>query len=322
MASQPSGFVRAAPAPAPKGWRGLVYRLTGGAVNLGPSEDELRERELEEQIRQPLEGSWNTAFLSLKGGIGKTSTTVGVGLALAALRSDPPCAIDANPDAGDLVERALGEGAYESERVHSITALLRDVDRIGSRSELARYLHEAGGLHLLAGEQDPELSESLTAEEYRRVHELVSRYFGITLTDCGTGVSHPAMQGILQDADSIVVVAGYAVTGAKRARDTLAWLSGHGYAHLAESATVVVTDKDGVTERVDRDAIEETLAGMCRALVTVPHDRSMADGDLVSLESLRPATSRAYREIAAAIVSGYRESGRAQGVTAAPHSQP
>ena len=301
----PAGFVRSAPVTPPRGWRGFIYRLTGGAVNLGPSAQQRYEQALEEQIARRLDGSWNTAFLSLKGGIGKTSTTVGVGLTLAELRPDPPCAIDANPDAGDLVERALGEGSYESERQHSITALMRDCDTVTSRSELGAYLHQAGGLHLLAGEQDPELSDSLTGDEYRRVHQLVSRYFGVTLTDCGTGVSHPAMQGILQDADSIVVVAGYAVSGAKRARDTLHWLAAHGYERLAKGAIVVVTDKDGVSGRVDKEAIEDTLAGMCKALITVPHDKSMADGDLVSLATLKPDTRHAYREIAAAIVSGY-----------------
>ncbi|WP_245828007.1 MinD/ParA family ATP-binding protein [Sinomonas mesophila] len=300
-----AGFVRSAPVVPPRGWRGFIYRLTGGAVNLGPNAEQRYEQELAEQIGRRLDGSWNTAFLSLKGGIGKTSTTVGVGLTLAELRPDPPCAIDANPDAGDLVERALGDGAYESERQHSITALLRDCDSVSSRSELGAYLHQAGGLHLLAGEQDPELSDSLTADEYRRVHRLVSRYFGVTLTDCGTGVTHPAMQGILQDADSIVVVAGYAVSGAKRARDTLHWLAAHGYERLAKSAVVVVTDKDGVSGRVDKETIEDTLAGLCKALITVPHDKSMADGDLVSLATLRPDTRNAYREIAAAIVSSY-----------------
>ncbi|MGT2461704.1 MinD/ParA family ATP-binding protein [Sinomonas atrocyanea] len=302
----PAGFIRTAPMPPSGGLRGLLYRISGGAINLGPSEQDRQAELLEKQIGRRLEGNWNTAFLSLKGGIGKTSTTVGVGLTLAELRPEPPCAIDANPDAGDLVERALGEGSYESERRRSITALLRNFESVRTRSDLLRYLHQAGSLHLLAGEQDPEISDSLTAEDYRRVHALVARHFAVTLTDCGTGVSRPAMRGILEDADNIVVVAGYAVSGAKRARDTLRWLSAHGYDRLAQGAIVVVTDKDGVSARVDKAAIEATLSGMCRALVTVPHDRSMADGDLVALDQLRPATRQAYREIAAAIVSGYQ----------------
>ncbi|MEA5453651.1 MinD/ParA family protein [Sinomonas sp. JGH33] len=305
-AEQPAGFVKAAPSVAPRGFRGFLYRITGGALNLGPTAAEEAEAELDRRIRRRLDGSRNTVFLSLKGGVGKTSTTVGVGLTLADLRSGSVCAIDANPDAGDLIERALGEGAYESERELNITRLVRELGDGDSRVALDRYLHEVGRLRLLAGEQDPDISDSLRAEDYQRIYGLVSLHYGVTLTDCGTGVSRPSMRGILESADNVVVASGFAVSGAKRARDTLAWLAGHGFAELAENAIVVVTDKDDVSGRVDKHAIEATLAGMCRTLISVPHDRAVADGDLVSLETVRPETRRAYKEIAAAIVDGYR----------------
>ncbi|UKA74576.1 hypothetical protein LFT46_15625 [Arthrobacter sp. FW306-07-I] len=75
---------------------------------------------------------------------------------------------------------------------------------------------------------------------------------------------------------------------------------------LARDAIVVITDKDEVSSQVDKDAIEEHLAGICRELIAVPHDRGVADGDLVTLDVLKPETRRAYKEIAAAIVDGYR----------------
>ncbi|MDT0193753.1 hypothetical protein Q9R30_00095 [Arthrobacter sp. AB6] len=42
-----------------------------------------------------------------------------------------------------------------------------------------------------------------------------------------------AMSGILQSADNLVTAADYAVSGAKRARSTLDWLTSHGYGDLA-----------------------------------------------------------------------------------------
>ncbi|NUP74600.1 MAG: MinD/ParA family protein, partial [Sinomonas sp.] len=275
------------------------------AFNLGPTPAERDDAELDRRIRRRLAGSRNTVFLSLKGGVGKTSTTVGVGLTLASIRSGSVCAIDANPDAGDLIERALGEGAYESERELTITRLVQELGDSDSRVALDGYLHQAGSLRLLAGEQDPDLSDSLRADDYRRVCELISRHYSVTLTDCGTGVTRLAMRGILETADNVVVATGFAVSGAKRARDTLAWLAGHGFGDLARNAIVVIADKDDVSARVDKAAIETTLAGMCRALISVPHDKAVADGDLVSLEALRPETRRAYKELAAAIVDGY-----------------
>lgn len=302
----PTSFVREQKPRPKRGFRGFLYRVTGGSLNMGPSALEREEEELARRISRQLQGSFNTAVLSLKGGIGKTSTTVGVGLTLAEFRGDPPCAIDANPDSGDLVERALGEGIYQQATPRTITDLLKNIDSINSLTELSRYMHHSGRLHLIAGEQDPEVSDSLTAEEYLRIRKLIGSYYSVALTDCGTGVTHNAMKGILQSADNLIIAAGYAVSGAKRARSTLQWLSSHGYEDLARNAIVVITDKDEVSSRVDKDAIEEHLAGMCRELIAVPHDRGVADGDLVTLDVLKPETRRAYKEIAAAIVDGYR----------------
>ncbi len=303
--SSPGLFVREQKPRPVGGLRGALYALTGGGVNLGPSARQREEDELARRISRQLQGSYNTAVLSLKGGIGKTSTTVGVGLTLAEFRGDPPCAIDANPDSGDLVERALGEGIYQQQSPRTITDLLKNIESIDSLTALARYMHHAGRLHLIAGEQDPEVSDSLTAEEYLQIRKLISGYYSVALTDCGTGVTHNAMSGILQSADNLIIAAGYAVSGAKRARSTLHWLADHGYEELARNAIVVITDKDEVSSRVDKDAIEDHLSGICRQLIAVPHDRGVADGDLVTLDVLRPETRRAYREIAAAIVDGY-----------------
>ncbi|WP_435896705.1 MinD/ParA family ATP-binding protein [Pseudarthrobacter oxydans] len=304
--SSPGLFVKEQK-PRPKGGvRGALYSMTGGAWNLGPGLKQRQEEELGRRISRQLQGSYNTAVLSLKGGIGKTSTTVGVGLTLAEYRGDAPCAIDANPDSGDLVERALGEGIYQQSSPRTITDLLRNIESIDSLTALSRYMHHAGRLHLIAGEQDPEVSDSLTAEEYLRIRKLIAAYYSVALTDCGTGVTHNAMSGILQSADNLVIAAGYAVSGAKRARSTLQWLASHGYEDLARNAIVVITDKDEVSSRVDKDAIEEHLAGICRELIAVPHDRGVADGDLVTLDVLKPETRRAYKKIAAAMVDGYR----------------
>ncbi|WP_142039447.1 MinD/ParA family ATP-binding protein [Arthrobacter sp. SLBN-100] len=304
--SSPGLFVKEQKPRPVGGFRGAIYKMTGGAWNMGPGSKQRQEEELGRRISRQLQGSYNTAVLSLKGGIGKTSTTVGVGLTLAEYRGDAPCAIDANPDSGDLVERALGEGIYQQASPRTITDLLRNIDSIDSLTGLARYMHHAGRLHLIAGEQDPEVSDSLTAAEYLRIRKLISSYYSVALTDCGTGVTHNAMSGILQSADNLVIAAGYAVSGAKRARSTLHWLASHGYEDLARNAIVVITDKDEVSSRVDKDAIEEHLSGICRELIAVPHDRGVADGDLVTLDVLKPETRRAYKEIAAAIVDGYR----------------
>ena len=110
------------------------------------------------------------------------------------------------------------------------------------------------------------------------------------LTDCGTGVTHNAMSGILAKADNVVIAAGYAVSGAKRAASTLDWLAQHGYARLAQEALVVLTDKDGVSARVQKDTVRGHLATHSRQVFVVPNDQAVADGDRINLERVQPRT--------------------------------
>ena len=137
----PTSFVREQKPRPKKGFRGFLYRASGGAWNLGPSAHEREEDELARRISRQLQGSFNTAVLSLKGGIGKTSTTVGVGLTLGRVPcGDPPCAIDANPDSGDLVERAPGRGNLPEG--HAPDRL-----RTCSRHRLGKLTHRPSPLH-------------------------------------------------------------------------------------------------------------------------------------------------------------------------------
>ena len=74
------------------------------------------------------------------------------------------------------------------------------------------------------------------------------------------------MSGILSKADSVVIATGYAFSGVKRAVSTIDWLSQHGYEKLAQEAIVVLTDKDNVSIRVQKDMVRTTwppTAGRC-----------------------------------------------------------
>ena len=66
----------------------------------------MRRRDLVSRIRTPVAGGHHRiAVLSLKGGVGKTTATVGLGATLASLRGDRVIAVDGNPDRGTLSEK-------------------------------------------------------------------------------------------------------------------------------------------------------------------------------------------------------------------------
>ena len=91
-------------APA-SGWRQPCTNSPARRINPGISRKEREHKELFEQIRTPIVGDFRIAVLSIKGGVGKTTTTLGLGSALAMVRTDRVIAVDANPDRGTLAER-------------------------------------------------------------------------------------------------------------------------------------------------------------------------------------------------------------------------
>ena len=281
--------------PKPRtGWRAVAYRWSRGTWNPGLSDKEQKQRDREAQIATQLRGKHVTAFFCLKGGISKTSTTAAVSTALANLRPDPVFAIDANPDAGDLAERLVGE------QLAGITALSRHIDQVHSLEDLSRYTVTSGRLTVLPGEPNPVLGDSLSSTDFERILHTVQRFYSNVQVDCGTGVTHPLMSGILRYTSTAVIPAAWSVTGARRAMETIAWLRDNGFAHLADSCIVVLTAKDIVSKSVDKDAVQRHLAAGSE-LIVVPADPHMADGGQLNWEQLRPRTQEAFLDIAEAI---------------------
>jgi MinD-like ATPase involved in chromosome partitioning or flagellar assembly len=296
-----------------EGWRGVLHRLSGGTVNPGPSELERTRRQLIHRLRRPLDGTHRIAVTSIKGGVGKTTVTTCLGLALAEHRGDRVVVLDANPDAGTLADRLTGESSV------TVRELLRDLDRIHSWADITRYTSLAGRLQVLASEQDPASSDAFSREEYEHVSAALSRFFNIVITDSGTGLVHSAMEGTLKLADSVIIVGAPTVDGASRASKTLDWLLAHGHPQLARSA-VVVLSCDRTSDEVDAARIREHFTARCRAVVEIPHDAHLATGGRVDLARLRPRTRDAFLELAAIIADRFDRGGPpAPGPPPGPH---
>jgi MinD-like ATPase involved in chromosome partitioning or flagellar assembly len=92
--------------PAPEGfWREYVYGVTLGLVNLGDSRAVRARKALQARIGRPLPaGAHHVPVISRQGGVGTTTVTTLLGLALAAERGGT-LAVDAHPDRGLLAER-------------------------------------------------------------------------------------------------------------------------------------------------------------------------------------------------------------------------
>ncbi|MEI4280608.1 MinD/ParA family ATP-binding protein [Klenkia terrae] len=282
-----------------RGWRRFLHKASGGTVNPGLSQAEIEHRALVQRVTTPVRGSNRIAVVSLKGGIGKTTTTCCLGLTLAHHRGDRVVAVDANPDAGTLAERLTN--------VTDVTVrdLLAATDRIRSFTDVSAFTSLAGRLQVLASDQDPALSEAFSEEEYTTVADILARYFNIILTDSGTGLLHSAMSGTLAIADSLVVVGAPSVDGASRASKTLDWLIAHGHEELVSRSVAVISSVRPNTGDVDMGMVRAHFAARCRAVVEIPYDTHLVTGGLIDLDRVGAPARQAYLELAAHVADGF-----------------
>ena len=282
------------------GWRKAVFVASGRLINPGESPAETHRRELIGRVNQPLRGCYKIAMLSLKGGVGKTTTTVGLGSTLASLRGDRVLAVDANPDRGTLSDKVRLETAA------TVRDLLNERGQIERYADVRAFTSQAPSrLEVLASDRDPTVSVAFSEEDYCEVSTVLEHYYSICLTDCGTGLLHSAMAGVLCLADQIVLVSSTSVDGARSASATLDWLAAHAYADLVRGAVVVLSIvRPSSRNTVDLDRLEQHFAARCRAVTRIPYDAHLEEGAEVELDQLSRATADAYLELAAIVGDG------------------
>ena len=283
------------------GWRRGLSRVTGGLLRLGESSAELRRRDLINRVRTPVAGGHHrVAVLSLKGGVGKTTTAVGLGATFATLRGDRVIAVDANPDRGTLSDKVRLETAA------TIRDLLNERNQVRRYADMRAFTSQAPSrLEVLASDRDPAVSVAFGADNYCDVARVLEHFYSICLTDCGTGLLHSAMSGVLRLADQIVVVSSPSVDGARSASATLDWLEAHNCGDLVRNGVVVLSViRPKSKSTVDLDRLEHHFAARCRAVARIPYDPHLEEGAEVDLELLSAETADAYLTLAALVGDG------------------
>lgn len=281
------------------GWRRAVHKMSGGAINPGESPADIAYRQLIERVNQPVREDYRIAILSLKGGVGKTTTTVGLGSTFASLRGDRVIAIDANPDLGTLAHRV-------PRQTRSTVRNLLEDQHISRYSDVRVHTSQSQSrLEVLASEQDPAVSEAFSEDDYRRAIVILQQFYNIILTDCGTGLMHSAMRGVLDLASCLVLVTSPAIDGARSASATLDWLEHHGYGLLVERTVVVVNASRRGAQTIDLNQLAKLFLDRTRAVQVVPFDDHLAEGAEIDLELVGKPTRHALLELAAAVADDF-----------------
>jgi MinD-like ATPase involved in chromosome partitioning or flagellar assembly len=284
-------------------WQRFLYEVSFHSLNVGDSRAVRERKAMDRRISFPFEqGTRFVPVLTRKGGVGKTTVTTLLGMALAEVRDDRVLGIDANPDRGTLAERVI----------RSTGATVRDVVNlaagINSFTDFAELVSkDKTRFHVLASDTDPLLSEAFDEDDYNVVADQAARFYSIVLTDCGTGVVHSVMRPTLERADGLVIVSGGSVDEARLASETLTWLEANGHVELVKNAIVALNTATQGTNVVKLDEIEQHFISRVRDVVRIPYDPLLAAGSIVDWARLGPYTREAARELAALVVEGMAE---------------
>ncbi|OBF71544.1 ATPase [Mycobacterium sp. 852002-51613_SCH5001154] len=295
--------------PPSEGWRRLLYELSGHLVNLGEGPRAARYNNLVAQVNRPLRGCYRIALVSLKGGVGKTTIAATMGATFASIRGDRVVAVDANPDRGTLSQKIPLETAA------TVRQLLHDAGSIERYSDVRRYTSKGpSGLEVLASETDPAISEAFGADDYTRVLDVLERFYGLVLTDCGPGLLHSVMSSVLEKADVLVVVSSGSIDGARSASATLDWLDAHGHEEMVRNSVAVINGVRSRTGKVDMNKVVDHFSRRCRAVQIVPFDPHLEEGAEIELDRLKRSTREALTELAAIVADGFPGDQRNPGV--------
>jgi len=291
--------------PAAWGWRGRVATATAGRLRVRPNLAELRHRDRLEALRRPLVGARTVVVINPKGGAGKTPAVLLLAATLGAHRGSA-LAWDNNETRGTLGLRALapaGPGA-------TVWDLLADLDhfenvkaRVG---DLVGYLRPQGQARFeaLASDADPARMAQVDGVQFRRLHEVLARFYGVLVVDTGNNVRAQNWQAAVDAADAVVVVTTDQTDTAISADWALDHLRSTGRAQLADTAVTVISAATPRTDRRHRDRLVEHFSDRTRAVVQIPYDPAIATGQRLDLSDLRPATREAWLTGAAAVLDG------------------
>ncbi|WP_280262063.1 AAA family ATPase [Nocardia abscessus] len=279
------------------GVRGALNKV---GFNLGLSPAEQRAEDRKTRIRRQLTTTYQIAVISVKGGVGRTTTAATLGSTFASLRPDRVVAIDANPDFGDLSTRTCR---------HPYGLTLRDLaqsQNLDAFSAVQSFTSiNSADLAVIASPWSTEATEALSGREYSTAVEILRKHFNLLVVDCGTGVLDSATATVLQTSDAVVVVTPATVGGVTGAVATLNWLSTHGMQHLIAKSIVGIVHHQPLKPTVEVDAIEKLFETAQRPTCVLPYDAHLAEGGEIDLRLLEKETVLAFEELAAWLADGF-----------------
>ncbi|MEW2290180.1 hypothetical protein [Streptomyces sp. NPDC047841] len=160
------------------------------------------------------------------------------------------------------------------------------------------------GAHFLYGQVPVGTPVRLDASAVRRGVDWL-KSFGTLVVDAGGTFLPPqdSLRTLFGWVDHLVVTSTTRHEHLDAVAGQIDWLSEHGYEELVRTATLVVSDVQGLTEHQEGPARAGALSGVVGSKCSVPYDAAVDRLGLVDSSSLAPATRRAFDALGRTVAS-------------------
>lgn len=287
----------------------FLHTATNGRIDLGGAAKLSVEQRLDNAIQAPLgDGVYVIAVYAQKGGVGKSTTAVSLGITLAGLRPEKVLGLDVNPDGGSMAIRVP--------RTTKRTILdLRNAMHEGPLSpvEFDRFVnHAPHRFDSVVMPPGTKPKHPLSADDFRQILKaLEQRYsYKIVVIDCGTNLSDDVMSAVLPNADQLVALTTTRDDEAGVCKGGLQAIGRAGLDNLVGNAVTVINELNppdpdpNIARLKDSSAriIRDDFAAITSKVVAMPYDSHISLGQVIDLSQAARPARMAYKHAGAEII--------------------
>lgn len=176
--------------------------------------------------------------------------------------------------------------------------------RLLNSDSAPRWLHPS--------REDPTRQDIVGADNFRAVHEILSRFYRLILLDTGNNIRAAHFTEALEHTEQLVIPVAAGRDSATVAQKMMRSLVATGHEDLVRRAVVLLHDLEPA-ESADpgylhvAQEIAADLEPQVAAVIPIPFDPALKEGARIDPTALSEATRTAYRQAAAAVARSLRE---------------
>lgn len=287
---------------ATEGWRGRLNRLSLGLLKLSAGPVERARLTDERLIGTQLSRAMTVMVANSKGGTGKTPTAAMTGAVLGRHRGSGVLVWDNNENQGTLGDRTQ-EGRFPTTAVDLLEHISEFEEGHGSVGTLGRFVRhqQSGPFDVLSSSNDSQRMQAIGADEFSRMHAVLSRFFPLMIVDSGNASVAPNWVQAARTADLLIIPVQWKYDHVRSAERTIADLRALGLGHLVDNAITVITHGSGASDKVHAKTWRAWFEENTAQVVDIPFDSHIDVGTALVFDRLAAPTQRAFLALGAAV---------------------